>query len=121
VSSRPSDQPEQPDRQHVRTSERVERMSDEARAEIARTIAAGRGLVADPRFGRLAEAEEAALAEERARVKADLHRTERRLIRLARSGGGGRYQMGAGSGPKGRYARLLSRADRLERRLRSLR
>ena len=110
-----------PDRLHARTSERVDRMSDEARAEIARNFAAKRAIVAEPRFGRGAEAAEAELAAEVARVRADLQRTERRLDRLERASSGGRYQLSTGGMPSGRYARLLTRAERLERRLRALR
>lgn len=116
-----SDKPQRPDRLHARTSERVEGMSDEARAEIARNIAGRRAVVVEPRFGRGAEAAEAELAAEAARIRADLSRTERRLDRLERAATGSRYQMGTGSGPAGRYARLLTRAERLERRLRALR
>ena len=52
---------------------------------------------------------------------ADLHRTERRLYQLDRFTSRPRYAMTSAGGPTGRYARLLSRANRLERKLRALR
>jgi hypothetical protein len=102
------------------TSDRVTELSEETRAEIARSLAGRPAPVpgAPARPGpHLADEETAALA---IRLAADLHRTERRLHQIQRASGGSRYQVGSASAPTGRYARLLSRADRLERQLRAL-
>jgi hypothetical protein len=118
-----------------RTIDRVDGLSDETRAELARSFAdkqlgpdlgggkerGGRSPITLPFPGRGQTPEEAELEEAIARVSADLHRTNRRLHRIERANTGGRYQVGSASAPSGRYARLLGRADRLERELRSLR
>jgi hypothetical protein len=103
---------------------RVERMSDTEREDVARKLA-GRRDVAPARSilpspHGLDSAGEAARAEEAARITAELRRTERRLDRLDRFSTKSRYQMGSGSAPAGRYARLERHAERLERKLRSL-
>lgn len=115
-----------------RTTDRVAEMSDEARAELARELA-GRGkTVADAPFRRVAvvpdtplrrspEITDPAAAAAILRLEAELHRTERRLERVERSFTRSRYQTGSDAPPSGRYARLLSRAERLERQLRALR
>lgn len=120
-------------RQAARTSERAGSISAEDRTELARHLSGGRGGTVpdagfrrsgrpiDPRFRRSAEAEEAKRAAAAARVEAQLQSVERRLARMEGSSERGRYQVGEAGSPTGRYARLLSRADRLERRLRSLR
>jgi hypothetical protein len=112
------------------TIDRVDGLSDESRAELARNFASTGGPLASggatspiaiPFPGRGGQtAEEAEREEAIARVSADLHRTNRRLHRIERTSSGGRYQVGGASAPSGRYARLLSRADRLERELRAL-
>jgi hypothetical protein len=126
------------DQNHIsrQTIDRVDGLTDEARAELARSFAdkelgpdlgggkerRGRSPLAFPFSGRTGEsAEEAEREEAIARVTADLHRTNRRLDRIERTSTGSRYQMGRASAPSGRYARLLTRADRLERELRKLR
>lgn len=100
-------------------------MPDETRAEIARDLAGRRDTVPDPLYRRRAaaigDAAEAARAEEAARLTAELRRTERRLDRLERSFSPSRYQLRSAGPPTGRYARLLSRAQRLERQLSTLR
>ena len=99
-------------------------MSDEERAELARKIAGHPGYIApDPqireeRRDKRRTEDPAALAEI-ARLTAELHRTERRMDRIDRMNAPSRYQVGSGA-PSGRYARLESRARRLERQLRSL-
>jgi hypothetical protein len=114
------------------TSDRVAGMSDEERAELARKMAAEQRAVPDASTQspvvlpyRPSRRAQEALDEETevaiVRVGADLHRTERRLQQLDRKSSRSRYQMTTGSGPTGRYARLLRRADRLERQLRALR
>ena len=114
----------------ARTSERVDAMSDQARAELARNIAERKGAVHDgssrrvltpPSKGGRSAAEEEEVAAAVLRLTTELHRTERRLYRLERTFAHGRYQTGSASPPTGRHARLLSRASQLERELRSLR
>jgi hypothetical protein len=119
-------------RLYARTSDRVEQMSDEARAELARSLAgrkggtvpdAGiRGPISIPYTGsgRVSAAEEEEIAAEVARLSADLHRTERRLHQIERATTSSRYQMGEGGSPSARYIRLERHARRLERRLRGL-
>jgi hypothetical protein len=117
------------------TIDRVDGLTEEARTELARSFA-GRVLgpdlgggkardhrdpIAIPYPGRGGQTVEEIEREEAiARVTADLHRTHRRLDRIERTNTGGRYQVGGASAPSGRYARLLSRAHRLERELRAL-
>jgi hypothetical protein len=124
--------PTEAERLAARTSERVGEMSDEARAELHRKIHEGKpsptvtplrkkavtlpyGPVGHPAD----EDPEAAAAV--VRIQAELHATERRLNRLERGMTRSRYQMPSDSPPHGRYARLLRRAERLERQLRRLR
>lgn len=121
-----------PGRVSARTSDRVAQMSDEARAELARNIAERRaagadvperkatGTAANPvrRIAAVPEPEAAAAA---VRIAADLKRTERRIHQIERSFGSSRYQMAEGGPPSGRYARLVRRANQLERQLRALR
>ena len=116
--------PSQPGQVTARTSKRVAGMSEKERAEIARKLAGRRDAVGDPRQRRHAaetEACEAARAEASVRVATELQRTERRLDRIERYATKSRYQKGGSGPPSGRYARLLRRADRLERQLNSLR
>jgi hypothetical protein len=114
------------------TDDRISEMSEESRALIARELA-GRGAVVPEAPGRRplpgvpdrvvrpsTAAEEAEAAEAAARLAAEIHRTERRLDRIERSANHSRYQTGSAAGPSGRYARLLSRSARLERRRRAL-
>ena len=121
------------DRVSAHTSDRVDTMSDEARAELARSFADKKAGVTDEGFrravltpyesaGRAGHAlDEEAAAAEVVRLTAELNRTNRRLDRMERSFSHGRYQTGSAAPPSGRYARLMSRAERLERELRSLR
>jgi hypothetical protein len=111
--------PLQPGRLDARTSGRIDRMTEDEREELARALAGRSGVVAKPKRGAPAGEEEIAL--EAARLTAELRRTERRLDRFSRTFSSGRYQTGGASAPNGRHARLLSRADRLARELRSLR
>jgi hypothetical protein len=120
---------------HRGTSNRIDGLSTEERAALHREFAGKRtpdsgsgsarrrltpaGFPMDPLAKPSREEEE--LAAEAARVAADLHRTQRQLDRIERSSTRSRYVMSTGGAPHGRYARLLSRADRLERRLRKLR
>jgi hypothetical protein len=120
----PPDSEQHPHDIAARTTKRVGGMSETERADVARKLAGRRDVVSDPpykRSGAKAAAAEAARAEEAARVEAELHRTERRLWRLERTSTKSRYQMSTGGPPSGRYARLISRADRLERKLNRLR
>jgi hypothetical protein len=118
------------DRIHRRTSDLVDSMSEEARAELARNMTGKPATVPDPAFRRTvrvppdpgkAGQPDPELEEQVARVTADLQRTERRLYQLERSVTKSRYQMVEGGAPSARAARLESRARRLERRLRALR
>ena len=121
------------DRIHARTSERVAQMSDEERAELARELARRKQGVADVGFRRAGAQDSPApygpaapaldddKAAAAARIVAELRSTERRLDRLERSATPTRYQGGPASPPTGHYDRLLSRAARLERKLRDLR
>jgi hypothetical protein len=116
--------PDVPHRLAGRTSDRVREMSDEERRELARKIAGHPGYIApepDPREERREKRhlEDPATLAEIARLTAELHRTERRMDRIDRMSSHSRYQVGT-SAPSGRYARLESRARRLERQLRSL-
>lgn len=117
-------EPPQPDRVSAHTSKRVARMSEKEREEVARKLAERKATVPDPRPHRAAagtDASEASRAEEAARITAELSRTDRRLDRMERAMTRGRYQKPGGGGPAtGRYGRLLTRAERLERQLRSL-
>jgi hypothetical protein len=116
------------DRVSARTSKRVAEMTDAERAALARELARRRGPVPEapvrravkpPDVGRTATAPDAGRSEAAARVTVELRKTERQLDRLERSFSPSRY---GGSDPSSaRYARLLSRADRLERQLRALR
>jgi hypothetical protein len=117
------------------TSDRVDEMSEESRAELARNLAGHKAAVPDRGLGgskspiavpyvgsgRIGAAEEEEVAAEVARLSADLHRTERRMHQIERSMTSSRYQMGEGGAPSARYTRLERRARRLERQLRSLR
>ena len=114
------------------TSDRVAEMSDEARVELARDIAGRRDVGAGDSGSRRrpltlpysparGAAEDAEAAAEAMRLQSELHRTERRLHQIERKLTSSRYQMGEGGRPSGRYARLVRRADRIERQLRSLR
>jgi hypothetical protein len=115
----------------ARTSDRVAEMSDELRADIARDLAGRRDTVPDQpvrrrlttpyEAGRRADTADAEVEAPAARIAADLHRTERRLYQLERGSTSSRYQMHEGGPPSGRYARLLRRAEQLERQLRALR
>jgi hypothetical protein len=119
-------------RLYARTSDRVDQMSEEARAELARNLAGrkagsvpdagARGPIAIPYTGsgRISVAEEEEIAAEVERLSADLHRTERRLHQIDRVNTSSRYQMGEGGSPSPRYVRLERRARRLERQLREL-
>jgi hypothetical protein len=119
-------------RLYARTSDRVDQMSEEARAELARNLARRKGeAVPDAGIpgpiaipytgsGRVSAAEEEEVAAEVARLSADLHRTERRLHLIERATTSSRYQMGEGGSPSPRYVRLERRARRLERQLREL-
>jgi hypothetical protein len=124
--------PDGPGKVSARTSDRVARMSDEARAELARNIAERRAAGGDvperkatvsplkpARRGATVPEPEADAAA--VRIAADLQRTERRIQQIERSFSSSRYQMAEGGPPSGRYARLLRRANRLERQLRTLR
>jgi hypothetical protein len=127
--SRPDDNAR---RLYAHTSDRVDEMSEEARAELARNLAGRkdasvpdkrpRGPIAIPYTGsgRVSVAEEEEIAAEVERLSADLHRTERRLHQIERATTSSRYQMGEGGTPSPRYVRLERRARRLERQLRSL-
>ena len=127
--SRPDDNAR---RLYARTSDRVDEMSEEARAELARNLAgrnggsvpdAGiRGPISVPYSGsgRVSAAEEEQIAAEVARLSADLHRTERRLHQIERASTSSHYQLGEGGAPSPRYVRLERRARRLERQLRGL-
>jgi hypothetical protein len=121
------------DRVTADTSDRVDGMTDESRVDLARKLAGRRDTVPDAGLrGRpatlphhavtkRAAVEEAESAAQVVRLQADLHRTERRLHQIERKLTSSRYQMAEAGRPTGRYARLIRRADRLERRLRSLR
>jgi hypothetical protein len=108
------------DRTERHLSDAVDNMSAEARVELARDIA-GREVFRPNPVRRPSEGPDPATEALAVRVAAELHQTERRLDRIERSLSRGRYQTGSGGAPSGRYARLLRRADRLERQLRSLR
>ena len=120
------------DQVSAQTSDRVAEMSDEERVELARNIFGRRDVGADGRGGSPIAVPYTAggkaplgtdedVAAEVARLSAELARTERRILRMERSVTRSRYQMVPGDGkPTGRYARLLHRAERLERQLRSL-
>ena len=122
--------PSEADRVAAGTSERVAGMSDEARVEVHRkinerkqgpTVTPFRKAVT-PHYGTGRPADEDPEAAAAAvRIAAELRSTERRLDRMERGMTRGRYQMPSDSPPHGRYARLLRRADRLERQLRRLR
>jgi hypothetical protein len=132
IPSRVSPTDDNDRRLHAHTSDRVDAMSEEARAELARKLggrkggaapsAATRGPIAIPYrdSGRVSVAEEEEVAAEVARLSADLHRTERRLHQIDRGSTKSRYQMVAGGSPTTRYVRLERRARRIERQLRGL-
>lgn len=122
--------PAETTRVSARTSERVAKMSDDKRAELARDLAGRTNTVSDARIRRAASiphepgrqgTENADAAAAAVRLAADLRGTERRLDRLERSFTPSRYQTTRGGAPTGRYARLLRRADQIERQLRALR
>ena len=117
---------------HQRTTARIDGMSDEERVELARNLAERRsaGLsepvrriaaTPDTPSHRAAATGKPADTDAITRLTADLRRTHRRLDQIERTSTSSRYQLGEGSAPSGRYARLLSRANRLERQLRALR
>jgi hypothetical protein len=119
--------PPEPDRLYGHTTDRVADMTDEARVELHRKLAGRTAGVTDTPYGRSENphdplvrrpenADPAAIA---LRLEAELHRVERRLDRLDRSVSHSRYQTGSAQ-PSGRYARLVSRARRLERQLRAV-
>jgi hypothetical protein len=117
--------PDVPHRLAGRTSDRVREMSDEERRELARKIAGHPGYITpdpDSRDQRREKkrTEDPATLAEIARLTTELRRTERRLDRLDRMNTPSRYQVGTAGPPSGRYARLESRARRLERQLRAL-
>ena len=117
-------------RLYAHTSDRVDEMSEEARAELARNLAGRKDAVPDAGLraiaipytgsGRVSAAEEEEIAAEVERLSADLHRTERRLHQIERATTSSRYQLGEGGAPSPRYIRLERRARRLERQLRAL-
>jgi hypothetical protein len=111
----------------ARTTDRVARMSEQEREELARELARRKGAAvetAPPAAGKTAPpalpqrpiSPDPSVA---ARLTAELRATERRLDRLERFQAPGRY--GGGAAPSGRYDRLVSRAERIERKLRELR
>ena len=119
------------DRVSARTSKRVAEMGDSERNALARELARRKAALLDPPIRPVvrrpdvrtppAQAPDEEREQEVARVTEELRKTQRHLDRLDRSFTPSRYG-GAGAYPGGaRYARLLSRADRLERELRSLR
>jgi hypothetical protein len=114
----------------ARTSKRVAEMSDAERETLARELARRKGAlpeapvrraVAKPDVRPPAKKADDGRAEATARLTAALRNTHRHLDRLERSFSPGRYGAGTSAPSSARYARLLSRADRLERQLRALR
>lgn len=110
----------------ARTRKRVAEMSDEERTALAREFARSmRGLadapVATPRPRRSAKTPDDGRAKAAARLTAELRKTQRHLDRLERLLTASRYGGGTDAPAAARYARLLSRADRLEGQLRALR
>ena len=95
------------------TSRHIAGLSDDERNDIARALAGGD---ATPAPDAVPDPDAAAL-----RLQLELHRAERRIDRLERLFSFSRYGTGSGGPPPGPYARLISRVDRLERELRSLR
>ena len=128
-----NDHYKRPDDQHrvsARTSKRVAEMSDAERAALARELARRPGALPDaavrpavrtPDARPSAKTPNEAGAEAAARLTAELRKTHRQLDRLERSFAPSRYGGGTSGPDSGRYAHLLSRADRLERQLRKLR
>jgi hypothetical protein len=112
---RPADQ----SRLTARTSERVAGMTDDERADLARALARRKAVPRAVPPTRLTEPQQAERARAAARLTVELQKTERSIVRLERTITRSRYQVGT-SAPTGRYARLLRRADRLERQLRAL-
>jgi hypothetical protein len=120
------------DRVDARTSKRVAEMTDAERTALARELARrkaalhepARPVIKRPDVRPPAPAEPTQEEEHEqavARVTEELRKTQRHLDRLERSYAPSRYG-GSGAYPGGgRYQRLLSRADRLERELRALR
>jgi hypothetical protein len=117
------------DRVDARTTARVDRMTEAERKALARELArrkrAGADIVppttpkveapASPRAPTAPDPAEAAI------IEAELRATERRIDRLERLATRSRYQGGGAEMPGGRYDRLISRANRLERKRRGLR
>lgn len=114
-------------RADARTTDRVARMTEKEREELARELARRRGATpeadptaqeqtAPPAFPERPVSPDPSVA---ARLTAELRTTERRLDRLERIETPGRY--GGSAQPSGRYDRLISRAERIERKLRNLR
>jgi hypothetical protein len=120
---------DEPGRVHARTSKRVSEMSEAERVELARELARRRGALPDPRFKKAAEPGVAPAPavgtgpehEAVVRLTAELRATERSLDRLERSVAPARYSGGSAPELGVRYERLLSRAERIERKLRGLR
>jgi hypothetical protein len=121
--------PAKPDRIYDRTTDRVAGMSDEARVALHRKIHGGKETVPDKGFGTPTDlqygygrpaGDAPDPSAEVIRLEAELHRTERRIERIERGHTRERFQATSYTAPHGRYARLLSRADRLERQLREL-
>jgi hypothetical protein len=105
-------------------------MSDAERAALARELTRRKGLLPEaparpvvrtPDARPSAKPPDHGRAEAAARLTAELRTTERHLDRLERAATASRYGGGTSALGAGRYARLLSRADRLERQLRNLR
>ena len=118
------------DRVDARTTERVDRMSEKERVELARELARRRKAVAAPappptKPAKVRDAPvrpsapKVAAPDEVAQIEAELRTTERRLARLERLPSSARF--GGGSEPSTRYLRALTRAEHLERKLRGLR
>jgi hypothetical protein len=122
--------PSPENRVSARTRKRVAEMSDVERIALARELARRKGAlleapvrrtVATPDVRPSAKKADDEQAEATARLTAALRNTQRHLDRLERSFTPSRYGGGTSAPASARYARLLRRADRLERQLRELR
>ncbi len=102
---------------HIKTTDRVGEMSDEARVDLHREIAGRKLTYADTPARRTDVAQDPNA--EIVRLTAELHSIDRRLDRLERQTPSERFRSGAGW-PGSRYIRLVSRARRIERQLREL-
>jgi hypothetical protein len=118
------------ERVSARTLKRVAEMSDAEREALARELARRKGALPEapvrsaattPHVRPSTTTPEDERAKAAARLTAALRNTQRHLDRLERSSTPSRYGGAASAPASGRYARLLSRADRLERQLRALR